>query len=136
MGINTPAAGAIVTGVINVGAAAGDPSGVSQVQFKVDGANIGPADTSAPYSTQWGSINVANGSHTLTAVARDSLGNTTTSAGVTVNVNNQDGAPVNALPPRRRPRTRAAAVRPAAGPAVAAAEEAAVRPTSRRRSRS
>ena len=43
VGINTPAAGATVTGVIAVGAAAGDPSGVSQVQFKVDGANIGPA---------------------------------------------------------------------------------------------
>ena len=103
VGINTPAAGATVTGVIAVGAAAGDPSGVSQVQFKVDGANIGPADTSAPYSAQWGSINVANGSHTLTAVARDSLGNTSTSAGVTVTVDNQDGTPVNALPPKKTP---------------------------------
>jgi hypothetical protein len=103
VGVTAPAAGATVTGVLAVTANAGDPSGVSQVQFKVDGANIGPADTSAPYSTQWGSINVANGSHTLTAVARDSLGNASTSAGVTVNVNNQDGAPVNALPPKKTP---------------------------------
>lgn len=101
--ITNPTSGAPVTGVIDVTANAGDPSGMSQVQFKVDGANIGPPDTSAPYSTQWGSINVANGNHTLTAVARDSLGNERTSTGVTVNVQNQDGTPVDSLPPKKNP---------------------------------
>ncbi len=103
--IAAPASGATVTGVVNVTANAGDPSGMSQVQFKVDGANIGPADTSAPYSTEWGSINVPNGSHTLTAVARDSLGNERASSPVTVNVDNQDGTPVNPLPPKKTPPT-------------------------------
>jgi Domain of unknown function (DUF1929)/Bacterial Ig domain len=103
VGLTTPAPGATVKGVIDVAATATDPSGVSSVQFKVDNANIGPPDTSAPFSIQWGSINVPNGSHTLTAVARDVLGNERTSAGVAVNVDNQDGVPVNALPPKKNP---------------------------------
>ncbi len=101
--LTTPASGATVTGVTTVAAGASDPSGVRQVQFKVDDANIGAADPSAPYSIQWGSINVPNGSHTLTAVARDMLGNERTSAPVTVNVNNQDGTPVDSLPPKKTP---------------------------------
>jgi galactose oxidase-like protein/Big-like domain-containing protein len=105
--ITAPAGGVTVKGVAAVAANAGDPSGMSQVQFKVDGANIGPADASAPYSTWWDSINVPNGTHTLTAVARDSLGNERTSAGVSVNVENEDGVPVNALPPKKTPPTEA-----------------------------
>jgi hypothetical protein len=101
--LTTPASGATVTGVTTVAAGASDPSGVRHVQFKVDDENIGAADPSAPYSIQWGSINVPNGSHTLTAVARDMLGNERTSAPVTVNVDNQDGTPVDSLPPKKTP---------------------------------
>jgi hypothetical protein len=100
--ITSPAPGATVTGVATVSATASDPSLVKQVQFKVDDTNIGAADPSAPYSIQWGSINVPNGSHTLTAVARDMLGNEE-SADVTVNVHNEDGDPVNSLPPKKTP---------------------------------
>ena len=102
--IGSPAAGSTVKGVIGVTAGATDASGIRDVQFKVDGANIGAPDTSAPYSVSWGSINVDNGTHTLAAVARDSFGNSTTSAGVPVNVQNVDGAPVNSLPPKKTPR--------------------------------
>ena len=100
--LTSPASGATVTGVTTLAATAGDPSGVRQVQFKVDDTDIGAADTSAPYSIQWGSINVPNGSHTLTAVARDMLGNEA-SADVPVNVHNENGAPVNSLPPKKTP---------------------------------
>jgi hypothetical protein len=58
------------------------------VQFKLDGANLASEDTSAPYSVSWNSTTATNGSHTLTAVARDAAGNTTTSAPVQVTVNN------------------------------------------------
>src|SRR5713101_1521009 len=47
---------------------------VQSVQFRLDGANLGAADTSAPYSVSWNTTGAANGSHTLTAVARDLLG--------------------------------------------------------------
>ena len=53
------------------------------MQFKLDGANLGAEDTSAPYSVSWNSTTAGNGPHALTAVARDAAANTRTSATVT-----------------------------------------------------
>src|SRR5207244_1446908 len=63
------------------------------VQFKLDGANLGIEDTASPYSTSWNTTTAANGIHTLTAVARDAAGNSTTSAAVTVTVSNDTTPP-------------------------------------------
>ena len=60
------------------------------MQFKVDGTNVGAEDTTAPYSISWNTTTAGNGSHGLTAVARDAAGNTTTSTIVTVTVSNAD----------------------------------------------
>jgi hypothetical protein len=49
---------------------------------------MGSALTTAPYSLAMNTASYPNGSHTLTAVARDAAGNQTTSAGVTVNISN------------------------------------------------
>jgi YD repeat-containing protein len=54
----------------------------------MDGANQGAEDTTSPYSTVWNTTTLSNGNHTLTAVARDAAGNTTTATTITVNVNN------------------------------------------------
>jgi hypothetical protein len=90
--ITAPAGGATVSGAaVTVSATAGDNVGVVGVQFKLDGANLGAEDTTAPYAVTWDTTTVANGSHTLTAVARDAAGNTTTSAPVTVTVSNSAG---------------------------------------------
>lgn len=90
--ITSPGSGATVSGTaVTLSASASDNVGVVGVQFKVDGINVGAEDTSAPYSISWNSTTVANGSHTITAVARDAAGNSTTSAGVTVNVSNGGG---------------------------------------------
>ena len=87
--ITAPASGATVSGTaVAVSADASDNVGVVGVQFKLDGANLGAEDTTSPYSVAWNSTTATNGSHTLTAVARDAAGNTTTSAGVSVTVNN------------------------------------------------
>jgi hypothetical protein len=91
VGITSPASGATVAGTITVSANAADNVGVAGVQFLVDGANLGSEDTAGPYSTAWDTVTVTNGSHTLTAVARDAAGNTTTSAAVTVTVANSFG---------------------------------------------
>jgi hypothetical protein len=87
--ITTPAGGTVV-GTITVTATAASQTGtVTSVQFKLDGTNIGAAITgTSPYSKQWASTTATNGAHTLTAVATDALGQTTTSAGVSVTVNN------------------------------------------------
>ena len=58
------------------------------VQFTLDGANLGAEDTSSPYSVSWNTAAAGNGAHTLRAIARDAAGNTTTSAAVSVTVNN------------------------------------------------
>jgi glucose/arabinose dehydrogenase len=86
--ITSPANNAQVNDIINVTADASDNTGVAGVQFLVDGVNSGPEDTAAPYALVWDTRTVANGDHTLTARARDSSGNTTLSAPVTVNVAN------------------------------------------------
>jgi Bacterial Ig domain/Calcineurin-like phosphoesterase len=86
--ITQPADGAMVTGTVDISASASDNIGVADVQFRVDGANLGPADTTAPYSVSWDSTTVANGTHTLTAIARDAAGNTSSPASVTVTVDN------------------------------------------------
>src|SRR5207247_2502725 len=58
------------------------------VQLQVDHADLGAEDTSAPYSVSWDTSTVSNGSHTLTARARDAAGKVATSSPVTVTVSN------------------------------------------------
>src|SRR5207247_1162863 len=63
------------------------------VQFELDGANLGAEDNSSPYSVSWDTTASSNGSHTLTARARDAEGNTTTSSAVSVTVFNDTSPP-------------------------------------------
>ncbi len=86
--VTAPAGGATVSGQVTLSASATDDIGVVGVQFRVDGVAVGAEDTSAPYSVAWSSSSVANGSHAVTAVARDAAGRSTTSASVTVTVAN------------------------------------------------
>ena len=86
--VTAPAAGATVSGSVPLAANAADNVAVVGVQFKVDGTNVGAEDTTGPYEGSWNSATVANGNHTLTAVARDAAGNATTSAPVSVTVSN------------------------------------------------
>ena len=86
--ITVPGHGATVSGTTSVSASATDNVGVAGVQFLLDGANIGSEDTTAPYSVSWNTTTASNGAHALTARARDAAGNTTTSATVTITVQN------------------------------------------------
>ncbi|HYR84159.1 MAG TPA: N,N-dimethylformamidase beta subunit family domain-containing protein [Terriglobia bacterium] len=87
--ITSPNAGSIVAGPIDVSATASDDVAVAGVQFKLDGLDLGAEDTTAPYSVPWDTSTATNNTHTLTAVARDSAGNRTTSSPVTVRVLNE-----------------------------------------------
>jgi hypothetical protein len=86
--IEAPAHGSSAEGWIAVTASASDNIGVVGVQFKLDGANLSSEDTSEPYSVLWNTRGVANGPHTLTAIARDAAGNQTTATAVEVTVSN------------------------------------------------
>ncbi len=90
--ITSPANGATFAAPadITVSATAGDQDGtVTSVAFYGDGALIG-VDTTSPYTLTWSGVGA--GSHSITAVATDSDGATTTSAAVQVS------AAVNAPP--------------------------------------
>ena len=90
--LTAPSNNATVSGSsVTVSANASDRVGVTGVQFKLDGNNLGAEDTSAPYSVTWDTTSTADGSHTLSAVARDAAGNNATSAAVTVLVSNGRG---------------------------------------------
>ena len=77
-----------MNGLVTVTANASDNQAVAGVQFRVDGHDVGAEDTAGPYSVVWDTRGELNGSHTLTAVARDGAGNTATSASVAVTVSN------------------------------------------------
>src|SRR5712691_8498628 len=92
--ITSPAAGATGSGTTSLTASASDNVGVAGVQFRIDGANFGAEDTTAPYSISWNTGSASNGSHSITAVARDAAGNRSpVSAPVTVTVNNAPPPP-------------------------------------------
>ncbi|WP_447964924.1 FG-GAP-like repeat-containing protein [Nitrospira sp. Ecomares 2.1] len=82
----SPQNSASLSGTVTVSATASDNIGVVGVQFKLNGNNLGPEDTTNPFSSSWNTTAVSNGSYTLSATARDAAGNTTTSVPVTVTV--------------------------------------------------
>lgn len=97
--VTAPANGATVAGLVTLTATVTDPavsgqvtSGIASVQFRVDGANYGAQDTSAPYSLSWETTLAANGSHAISIVIVDKAGNPASSASISVNIS-------NALPP-------------------------------------
>jgi len=83
--ITSPLGGISITGIVVVAATASDNVGVAGVQFKVDGANLGAEVTVAPFSVSLNTAILSAGTHTISAVARDAAGNTST-ASVTVTV--------------------------------------------------
>jgi hypothetical protein len=84
--ITAPPNGAKVHDIVTVSANASDNHRVVGVQFKLDGSNLGNEVTVPPYPIPWNTWATTQGTHSLTAVARDPAGNMTTSPAVTVTV--------------------------------------------------
>jgi poly(hydroxyalkanoate) depolymerase family esterase len=73
-----PGNGATVSGTIQLAAVASDDTGVASVEFRVDGTSIGFGNASAqagPWTLDWNTASVANGSHALSVIAQDARGN-------------------------------------------------------------
>ena len=85
--ITSPSASSTVSHVTTISATASDDVAVASVEFFVDGVSLG-TDARAPYVIGWNTTLAANGVHTLTAIARDGVGNQTTSASVVVSTLN------------------------------------------------
>jgi subtilisin family serine protease len=84
--------GGVLFGDVLVSAFASDNVGVSGVSFLLDDSPLSDEDTAPPYQLTWTTTTASNGSHVLTAVARDVQGNQT-AASVTVTVANDTAAP-------------------------------------------
>ena len=91
--IAAPAGGSTITATTTVTANAADNVGVVGVRFRADGTDIGPEDTTSPWSISWNAPAAGPGTHVLTAIARDAAGNTTTSATVSVTVSTPNTPP-------------------------------------------
>ena len=91
--VTAPSTGSKISGSVTITANATDNVGVAGVQFKVDGVNVGNEVTTSSRSMAWNTMSSTDGTHTVTAVARDAAGNTQTSASVAVTVANQVTAP-------------------------------------------
>jgi len=91
--MTSPAPNQTISSLSTVAAVASDDTSVAGVQFLLDGAALGAEITTPPYSMTWNTTSVSGGSHTLAARARDSVGLTTTSMSVVINVDNS-GDPV------------------------------------------
>ena len=85
---------AALSGLITVSATATDNVGVAGVQFHLNGAELGPEDTTNTYAVSWDTTTVANGTYSLIATARDIANNTTTSLPVSVTVSNTTSLPL------------------------------------------
>jgi len=97
--ITAPASGATISSNVVVRASAADNVGVAGVSF-FDGATaIGAEVTASPYQVTWDITSVADGAHSLTAVARDVNGNSATSAAVNVSVTHTPPPPPPAATP-------------------------------------
>lgn len=102
--ITAPTNNASVSGAnVAVTATASDNVGVVGVKFYLDStppnSQLGSEDTTSPYTTTLNTTTLANGPHTLIAVARDAAGRTGTSATITVNVNNPVTPTPDVTPP-------------------------------------
>jgi hypothetical protein len=84
--LTEPTIGTYASSSITISATSSDTDLVG-VQFKYNNTNIGSEDISSPYTVSWDTTGVSDGSYTINAVARDTLGNTSTSS-VSIVVNN------------------------------------------------
>ncbi len=92
--MTAPTNGSTVSGTITVSANATDNVSVAQVQFLLDGANLGSAVTTSPFSISWDTTTATNGSHTLSAEAWDPSNNVGTATAVNVTVSSTGVSPL------------------------------------------
>ena len=82
----SPVTGAVLSTNVSVQLSASDNVGIGSLTVTIDGQPAGTF-SSGPYSLIWDTSSAANGTHTLSAVAKDTAGNAA-STSVTVTVSN------------------------------------------------
>jgi peptidoglycan/xylan/chitin deacetylase (PgdA/CDA1 family) len=77
---------AIIANASDLGTGSGAPSGIARVDLFMDGSTKLATDTASPYQYSWNTAKVTRGTHSLTAIATDMAGNSSTSAPITVTI--------------------------------------------------
>jgi hypothetical protein len=96
--LTSPASGATVSGILTISANASDQgTGVTRVQFFVDGALVGE-DTTAPYAIAWNTSSKPNGTYPFSAIAFDGAGHGATSGNLNATISNS-GPVSDTMPP-------------------------------------
>lgn len=90
--------GGTVSGSIGVSVSASDNVAVTRVDLRVNGATVASTNA-APYQFSWNSATAADGMVSMTAVAFDAAGNSTTSSAVSLNVQNASSGLPDTTPP-------------------------------------
>jgi hypothetical protein len=110
--LTAPAANATVSGTVALTAiaAAASMNGVTvtRVDFFVDGTMVGTA-TTTPYTFNWDSTKVADGSHSVTAKVTDSVNGTASTPATMITVKNAAAAAVAMTPAQIFPAPRSSA---------------------------
>lgn len=91
--VTAPLPGAVLSGSVSLSASVTSSVSVSKVDFYRGSTLIGTA-TASPYTLNWNTLSVPNGSYSLNAVATNSNGQAGVSSNVSVSVSNQAVAPL------------------------------------------
>lgn len=86
-----PTQGQTISGTATISANAQDNIAIADVQFQVDGQNSGGQVFQAPFQYTLDTQSLADGTHTVSAVATDTSGNQTISNSINFTVNNSGG---------------------------------------------
>jgi hypothetical protein len=90
--LTSPSSGATLSGTVRIAASASDTFGVSMVEFYGNGTLLA-ATNAYPYSYNWNTANVSDGSYILLAKAFDASGNIAQTGSVMVTVANVPSTP-------------------------------------------
>ncbi len=103
--ISSPTSGSTISGLVPINADATDNVGVARVElyFENPGGTPYAVDTTSPYSFIWDTTQVSNGQHLIYTKAYDTAGNTTTSNGISLTVNNTLPTPTPTITPTFAP---------------------------------
>ena len=88
--ITNPAQGQTLSGTFTIIADAQDNVSIADVQFQMDGQSYGSKVSQSPYQYSINTLNITNGTHTISATATDTSGNQTTSNSISFIVNNNE----------------------------------------------
>ena len=91
--ITYPQSGATVYEIATITCISSDNDGVEKVELWVNGVSTGLTDETEPYSFNWNTVTLNNGSYTITVRSYDASGNTTDSDPIILTVNNTGSYP-------------------------------------------